>query len=62
MKEPVAIQIGQQWFNTSFIKDVTNELQQKSGMVRAGLDSFTKSETLAYLVIKGSASYLDVDE
>lgn len=60
MNKPTAINIGGNWYNTSSIEDVVEEIQRKAHLVAAGLDEFTAAEKFAYDVIKGNTSYFDV--
>lgn len=43
-----ALCVGGIHFNAPFIKEVIRELQGKALLCRAGLDSFTRAEKLAY--------------
>lgn len=57
---PVAINIGNNWYNTSSIEEIVAEIQQKAHLVAAGLDEFTAAEKFAYDVIKSNTSYFDI--
>lgn len=57
---PTAINIGGNWYNTSSIEDVVEEIQRKAHLVAAGLGEFTAAEKFAFDIIKGNTSYFDV--
>lgn len=40
------------YYNTSFLREVERELQEKAFTVRSGLTNFTKAEQLAYMVLE----------
>ena len=43
--------------NTSFLREVERELQEKAFTVRSGLDNFTKAEQLAYMVLESQGFF-----
>ena len=50
------------YFNRSFLIEVEKEIQQKALKVRFGLETFTKAETLAYLVMENNGFFQVADE
>lgn len=58
--KPTAIEIGSNWYNTSSIEEVVEEIQRKAPLVAAGLGEFTAAEKFAYEIIKCNTSYFDI--
>lgn len=50
------------YFDRSFLIEVEKEIQQKALKVRFGLETFTKAETLAYLVMENNGFFQVADE
>ena len=45
------------YYNTSFLREVERELQEKAFTVRSGLTNFTKAEQLAYMVLESQGFF-----
>jgi hypothetical protein len=45
------------FYNTSFLREIEEELQRKLFLVMRGLDTFTKSEKFAYEVLKSQGFF-----
>lgn len=47
------------YYETAFLEDVEKEIQSKAFRVKAGTDTFSKAETLAYLISKKIGYFAD---
>jgi hypothetical protein len=47
------------YYKTAFLEDVEKEIQSKAFRVKAGVDTFSKAETLAYLILKKIGYFAD---
>jgi hypothetical protein len=47
------------YYKTSFLHEVVKELQDKAFVVKSGLDVFSKSDQLAYLILNSQGFFDD---
>lgn len=50
------------YYNTSFLREVEEELRCKAFRVSSGLDKFSKAEHLAYMVLKSQGGFFASEE